>query len=128
VAGSTTKAPPVSDNTGLECSADSTQDTANGKTVESCIQVQGTTVKLKGSAWTIPSDLPSDQYEQVEIVLHTPNGDVGHYTSPHCAAGTCTYSVSVTEPAGQYWAQADFLWDGVNEYQGGFSPQVTVTG
>ena len=109
----------------MECSADSTQGTTNGKTVKSCIRIQGATVELEGSAWTIPSDLPSGQYEQVEVVLHSPSGDVGRYTSPHCAAGTCEYSVSVTEPAGKYWAQTDYLWGGINEYQGGFTPKVT---
>jgi len=120
---------PVSDNTGWECSADSTQDTTHGKTLKSCIEIQGTTVNLQGYAWTIPAGLAaSGEYEQVEIVLHTSSGDIGHYMSPDCAAGTCEYSVSVTESPGTYWAQADFFWDGSNTYQAGFTPEVTVTG
>jgi serine/threonine-protein kinase len=119
----------ASDNTGWECSADSTQDTTHGKTLKSCIKITGSTVELQGYAWTIPAGLAaSGEYEQVEIVLHTPSGDIGHYMSPDCAAGTCEYSVSVTESAGTYWAQADFYWDGSNTYQAGFTPEVTVTG
>lgn len=132
--GTTTAAastPPTtpSDNTGWECSADSTQDTTHGKTLKSCIKIDGSTVELQGYAWTIPAGLaPSGEYEQVEIVLHTSSGDIGHYMSPDCAAGTCEYSVSVTESPGTYWAQADFFWDGSNTYQAGFTPEVTVTG
>jgi hypothetical protein len=120
---------PVSDDTSWECSADSTQDTTHGKTLKSCIEIQGTTVELQGYAWTIPAGLAaSGEYEQVEIVLHSESGDIGDYMSPDCAAGTCEYSVSVTEPAGTYWAQAEFYWDGTNEYQAGLTPQVQVTG
>jgi serine/threonine protein kinase, bacterial len=125
----TTATTPTSDDTAWECSADSTQDTTHGKTLKSCIKIDGTTVELQGYAWTIPAGLAaSGEYEQVEIVLHTESGDIGHYMSPDCAAGTCEYSLSVTESAGTYWAQAEFYWDGTNEYQASLTPQVTVTG
>ena len=125
----TTTTTATSDDTAWECSADSTQDTTHGKTLKSCIKIDGTTVELQGYAWTIPAGLAaSGEYEQVEIVLHTESGDIGHYMSPDCAAGTCEYSLSVTESAGIYWAQAEFYWDGTNEYQASLTPQVTVAG
>ena len=67
-------------------------------------------------------------YEQVEVVLNAPSGDVGRYTSPHCAAGTCEYAVTLTEPAGSCHAQADYLWDGINEFQGPYTAYAQVTG
>jgi serine/threonine protein kinase, bacterial len=120
---------PKSDNTGWECSADKTVTNSSGgsKTTKACIEVRGTTVHLEGYAWPVP-DLPSSQYEQVEVVLNTPSGDVGRYTSAHCAAGTCEYAVTLTEPAGSYRAQADYLWDGINEFQGPYTPYAEVTG
>jgi len=120
---------PTSDDTGWECSADKTVAGVPGdsKTTKACIEVRGTTVYLEGYAWPIP-DLPSSESEQVEVVLNTPSGDVGRYTSPNCAAGTCEYTVTLTEPSGSYRAQADYLWDGINEFQGPYTTYAEVTG
>jgi hypothetical protein len=78
--------------------------------------------------WTIPPNLPSNQYEQVQLVLATPHGSFAWYTSGHCAAGTCRYTVSVAEPPGRYEVRADFLWDGNDEFQGYDTAWVTVSG
>jgi serine/threonine protein kinase, bacterial len=116
---------PTSDDTGWECSGE-TNSTSNTKTVMTCIRVQGRTVYVQGSAWPIPASDPDS--EQVEVVLSTPSGDIGHYVSPACSAGTCEYTATLTEPPGSYHAQTDYLWESVNEFQGGFTPWVKVTG
>ena len=120
---------PTSDDTGWECSADKTVTGIPGdsKTSKACIEVRGTTVLLEGYIWPVP-DQSSSQSEQVEVVLNTPSGDVGKYVSPNCAAGTCEYSVTLTEPPGSYHTQADYLWNGINEFQGPYTPYVEVIG
>jgi serine/threonine-protein kinase len=107
------------------CSAEKSQTfVSSPMTTKACIAVQGTTVHLKGYLWTVPA-VSLGTY-QVRLVLTSSSGSTTDYTSPDCTAGTCTYSVTVAEPAGSYQVRADYLFDGVNNMSGYNSPSETV--
>jgi hypothetical protein len=75
----------------------------------------------------VPSNLPADEQEQVELVLATPSGDVGRYVSGDCSPGTCSWTITVNEPAGKYEVRADFVIGGSDQFQGDDTAYVTVS-
>jgi serine/threonine-protein kinase len=110
------------------CSATKTQTgVSSPKQTRACIQAEGSSLTLKGSLSTVPSDLPADEQEQVELVLATPSGDVGRYLSGDCSPGTCSWTITVTEPAGKYEVRADFVIGGSDQFQGDDTAYVTVS-
>lgn len=109
------------------CSATKTQTgVSSPKQTRACIQAEGSSLTLEGTLSTVPSDLPADEQEQVELVLATPSGDVGRYLSGDCSPGTCSWTTTVTEPAGKYEVRADLVIGGSDQFQGDDTAYVTV--
>jgi serine/threonine protein kinase, bacterial len=130
----TSPAPPSSGSSGANggsqsaCSATKTQTgVSSPKQTRACIQAEGSSLTLEGWLSTVPSNLPADEQEQVELVLATPSGDVGRYLSGDCSPGTCSWTITVTEPAGKYEVRADFVIGGSDQFQGDDTAYVTVS-
>jgi len=110
------------------CSATKTQaGVSSPKQTRACIQARGSSLTLQGWLSTVPSNLPSDEQEQVELVLATPSGDVGRYLSGDCSPGTCSWTLTVNEPAGKYEVRADFVIGGTDQFQGDDTAYVTAS-
>ena len=110
------------------CSATKTQTgVSSPKQTRACIQTEGSSLTLEGWLSTVPSNLPADEQEQVELVLATPSGDVGRYLSGDCSPGTCSWTITVTEPAGKYEVRADFVIGGSDQFQGDDTAYVTAS-
>lgn len=110
------------------CSATKTQTgVSSPKQTRACIQAEGSSLTLEGWLSTVPSNLPADEQEQVELVLATPSGDVGRYLSGDCSPGTCSWTTTVTEPAGKYEVRADFVIGGSDQFQGDDTAYVTIS-